>query len=52
MEARIKRALPPAPEPTKPPEKTDKDTARAIGEIRYEVGTKIIKQQNLRKGHK
>lgn len=50
--ARVKRSLPPAPEPTKPPEKTDKDTVRAIEEIRYELSTKLIKQQNLRKGHK
>ena len=49
MEARIKRALPPAPEPTKPPDKTDQRTAVALSQVKYDQVTRVIKHKNIRR---
>jgi hypothetical protein len=49
MEARIKRSLPPAPEPTKPPEQIDKETARALAQYKYSQTTCAIKHKNTRR---
>lgn len=47
--ARVKRALPPAPEPTTPPEKTDQRTAMALSQIKYDQVTSVIKHKNIRR---
>lgn len=49
MEARIKRALPPAPEPTKAPEQIDKETARALAQYKYDQVTNVIKRKKVRR---